>query len=239
MDILGVLGKKYSDERTSKPALKFRLLYRAYTIRVAADTYLKKTINLNILDMGAAEGKTIIAMSEFLPQSHFVGIEFSRELIKEAPAFSPNIELIEGDATRLPDRLEDESFDIVTALAVLEHLKAPSDAASEAFRVLKPGGIFVATCPVPAWDTLSARVGLLDECQHENKVNQEKMVHLVGNAGFEVLEYRRFMWAPASFLPYLNIPLSPMYAARIDRFISLFRVFNWLFVNQRIVGRKP
>jgi len=49
----------------------------------------------------------------------------------------------------LSDRLpfEDRSFDIVTMLAVLEHLDQPVKICSEVVRVLKPGGKLVITVP--------------------------------------------------------------------------------------------
>jgi hypothetical protein len=46
------------------------------------------------------------------------------------------------------------------------------------------------------------------------------------------------MWAPLSFLPYLNINLSVRFSLAIDRFIEQLKVLNWLFVNQFVVGKK-
>ena len=48
-----------------------------------------------------------------------------------------------GDAHNLPFR--DETFDIAMSMAVYQHLSNPLQAAREAFRVLKPGGTYLAT----------------------------------------------------------------------------------------------
>lgn len=234
----GTLNREYSDRRKTRPELKFRLWSRAQVVEAAAKKYLRRTENLHILDMGSAEGKTILALNEMLPDCHFTGVEYSGELIREAPLLPSNIRLIKGDITRLPAGLHNEEFDVVSALAVLEHLRTPSDALSEAYRVLQTGGILVATCPEPAWDAVSSRAGLLDGDHHTIKMNKRHMKEIVANAGFKILEYRRFMWAPTSCLPYMSIPLSFRAAARIDRVVVRCLIFNWLFVNQLVVGIK-
>ena len=52
-----------------------------------------------------------------------------------------------GDATRMP--FGDDSFDIVIAAEVMEHIPADQAAMNEIARVLRPGGIAAVT--VPAW----------------------------------------------------------------------------------------
>jgi SAM-dependent methyltransferase len=52
-----------------------------------------------------------------------------------------------GDATRMP--FADDSFDIVIAAEVLEHIPADQAAMTEIARVLRPGGVAAVT--VPAW----------------------------------------------------------------------------------------
>jgi len=65
---------------------------------------------------------------------------YAREL-----RFSPQIKTF--DATSIP--FEDNSFDRVFSVSVLEHVPGPGDIdiAREVFRVLRPDGIFVITCP--------------------------------------------------------------------------------------------
>lgn len=236
----GVLKKKYSDDRKTKPELKFRLLSRAGVVKEAVNMHIKRTEGLVVLDMGTAEGRTLRALNELLSgKNYFVGVEYSEELIKSVSFLPKNIKLIRGDVNSLPIRLNINYFDIVSALAVLEHVKYPKVVALEAFNILKPGGLFVATCPVPHWDFISSRLGLLDQDHHETKIDKKTMKRIVQDVGFEILEYKKFMWAPISFLPYLNIWISAVFAAKCDQFIRFLKIFNWLFVNQVIIGRKP
>jgi SAM-dependent methyltransferase len=52
-----------------------------------------------------------------------------------------------GDATRMP--FPDDSFDLVIASEVMEHIPADQNALDEVARVLRPGGVAAVT--VPAW----------------------------------------------------------------------------------------
>jgi ubiquinone/menaquinone biosynthesis C-methylase UbiE len=65
-------------------------------------------------------------------------------------------ERVAGDASQLPFR--DETFDIVTANMVVEHLVEPERQFREVARVLRPGGSFVFHTPhAHGYDTLAAR----------------------------------------------------------------------------------
>ncbi len=50
-----------------------------------------------------------------------------------------------GDMQKIP--FEDEKFDVVTAIEVIEHVENPSKALKEVNRVLKKDGVFVMTTP--------------------------------------------------------------------------------------------
>jgi len=55
--------------------------------------------------------------------------------------------VLQGHAEALP--FADESFDVVSAFDLLEHVPAPERLVREAARVLRPGGLFVAATPDP------------------------------------------------------------------------------------------
>lgn len=58
-------------------------------------------------------------------------------------------EIVFGDMTR--SDLPDESYDLVVAVEVLEHVEKDALFVSEVYRVLKPGGAFVMTTPNGDW----------------------------------------------------------------------------------------
>jgi len=64
---------------------------------------------------------------------------------------------VRGDALMLP--FADETFDLVTANMVLEHLAQPASQLREVYRVLRPEGIFVAHTPnVLGYSVILARL---------------------------------------------------------------------------------
>jgi SAM-dependent methyltransferase len=94
----------------------------------------------NLLDLGCG------AEYRFLRRFHGLARNsFGMDL--EAPdSATGNLRLSRGDITRrLP--FGDASMDVVTVLAVLEHLTDPTSVLREVHRVLRPGGRVIVTTP--------------------------------------------------------------------------------------------
>jgi len=233
----GVLDRRYGVERLKKPELIFRYKMRALVAAQTARRHLLRPAPYDVVDLGSAEGLALIEARSLLPTNVNVGIERSRELIEMAPAMPADSGLLAADVSRLP--LADESADLVTALAILEHLTAPVETMRETARVLRPGGVMVATCPIPIWDEVSTRLHLLRDEQHESHLGKKVFGRLCAQANLDPVEYRRFMWAPVGFLPYLHLPVPLTWARVWDGVVQRFPLANLLFVNQLMVARKP
>lgn len=87
--------------------------------------------------------------------------------------------------------LEDASVDVVTSLAVLEHLKEPAKHLREIYRVLKPSGKLLITTPTrknkPFLELLAFRLSLLDEIEigdHKNYYSGSDLRRMLVDAGF-------------------------------------------------------
>jgi 2-polyprenyl-3-methyl-5-hydroxy-6-metoxy-1,4-benzoquinol methylase len=98
--------------------------------------------NAVIVDIGAAQGRFLIACSELGFQA--IGIEpwyGAREIATcLAEHEGVRITILAGVAEELP--LKDESCHIVHASSVVEHVSSAQAVFNEAWRVLKPNGIF-------------------------------------------------------------------------------------------------
>ena len=99
---------------------------------------------LSLLDV--ATGPGYVAERAVARGSEVVGLDLADAMLDYARDRVPGAEFVHGDATALP--FDDSSFDAVAASFVLLHLGRPERAASEAARVLKPGGAAAFT----VWD---------------------------------------------------------------------------------------
>lgn len=97
----------------------------------------------------------------------------------------------------------DSSFDVVTMLAVLEHIQYEHDVLREIYRVLVPGGKLILTVPSvwsrPILEFLAYRLKIVSEAEirdHKRYYNRQKLKHaLVKVAGFEDFHHQYFqLW---------------------------------------------
>ncbi|KAJ3039796.1 hypothetical protein HK097_002737 [Rhizophlyctis rosea] len=100
-----------------------------------------------ILDIGCGPGTITLSLSTLIPHGHITGIdlpsaiESASGLLSSKPEVK-NVSFQEGDVYNLA--FEDETFDVVHAHQVLQHLSDPVRALKEMKRVLKKGGVLAA-----------------------------------------------------------------------------------------------
>jgi SAM-dependent methyltransferase len=229
----------YVEERERKAQLRFRYRTRAFVAARAAREHLGQTRGLRILDLGAANGQTLLELRALLPGGQYVGVEIAQAALDRAPNLPADTTLVRGDATHLPPCAAEQPYDLVCALALLEHLTQPAAAVREAARALKPGGVFVATCPNHVWDQVATRLGLLKVNDHVSAMNRQRMTSAASQAGLQIVSFERFMWCVTGLLPYMRIPVPVGAALLLDRAVAQLRLLNWTFVNQCLVARAP
>ena len=234
----GVMTEDYSRDRRQKSHLIYRFKCRAFEAAKSFQKYSSISSQPNILDFGCADGFALIETHKLLNANLSVGIEYSEDLINSAGPLPPSCSIIQGDVTKSLDQVNNGNFDLVTALAILEHLDKPIELFHRAHDALKSEGLIVATCPYPFWDKISGKFKLHEDEFHAFDFNRDTFFNLAAKSGFEALEYRKFMSAPVGFAPYLKIPMSPRFSYLCDRIIGAFFVLDWTFVNQIFVARK-
>jgi SAM-dependent methyltransferase len=113
----------------------------------------------SVLDLASGPGQPGIAIGESLPNTHITITDVSEDMLKQANANSAhlsNATVVLADAMNLP--FEDNSFDVVTCCYGYMFPESPLKALQETRRVLKPGGVLIAT----TWD----HIDMLPLAQH-------------------------------------------------------------------------
>lgn len=137
------LSKDWFDKQAPVYDEKNVILYSKYGKKSCKDIedYLKDKKYDTLLDIGCGTGYLI----DMLSKEHnatFTGLDLSPEMIKQAEAKNIlNAKFIEGRSDKLP--FEDNSFDIVTCSQSFHHYPETDPAMKEAYRVLKPGGLYI------------------------------------------------------------------------------------------------
>jgi ubiquinone/menaquinone biosynthesis C-methylase UbiE len=142
----GVLDKEYAVARQIKRSHIYRLKRRTFEVLKNIKTFHPEKLQA-ILDIGTADGLMLSNLKDTFPNATCAGIEYARDLITRCE--SKTIYVIQGDVLTLP--VKDDSFDVVIAAAIIEHVSEPIQLIREAFRVLRGNGIFIVTTPHPFW----------------------------------------------------------------------------------------
>lgn len=129
MSVKWLQTRLYPEESSRDPVLRFCQIL---------DTKLQPSSI--VLDLGAGSGER----NQYKIKGkvrQMVGVD-----VDERVTSNPLLDVgIIGDASHLP--FEDQTFDLVFSIYVLEHISAPVAFLKEVQRVLKPGGIFLAITP--------------------------------------------------------------------------------------------
>lgn len=146
----------------------------------------------NLLDIGCGCGANLLALSRYY---NCTGIEPSDEGIDYCA--KRNLKITKG---YLPDKIDlpDNSFDIITMIDVLEHIKQHNLVLKTVHRLLKKNGVFLAT--VPAYQWLYTK---RDEFHHHcRRYSKSELNTLLSSGGLEkiILSYYNFFLFPLALL---------------------------------------
>lgn len=152
-----------------------------------------------VLDIGCGWEARLLRDCEPYISKGF-GIDFKAPALKTAKICTTQSTLVDS----LP--YEDATFDIVTMLAVLEHLTFPRAIVSEILRVLKPGGTLLLTVPSrwakPVLEFLAYRCKIVSEAEirdHKQYYDKKTLTDLLVECGFVVAAHRYFQLGMNNF----------------------------------------
>jgi ubiquinone/menaquinone biosynthesis C-methylase UbiE len=146
--------------------------------------------NSRVLDIGAGECALTAALAIAARAAEVVAVDAVPKQIW-APASQhrdvPNLKFVIADAANLP--YEVGSFDLALAHLMLHHIEPIGPVFAEMFRVLRPGGQFVAMEPAP----IAGMLGHHEISKNEAPVAARVFAEQARNAGFIDIEIK-YWW---------------------------------------------
>jgi len=142
-DILLQYGRKW----VSDPLHQWSRQWEYPYVFSRINEYLQTTENIRILDAGSGFTFFPYLISDRIPDSAVTCCDYDINLKRSHDKINnKNVSFVSADLRHLP--FEDNSFDVVYCISVLEHTKDYLKILEEFFRVLKKGGILVITLDI-------------------------------------------------------------------------------------------
>lgn len=164
-------------------------LGRLKIINTYLGKYAGKKKNVKILNIGCGTGGTLSTLEQY---GKVENVDVSDDAIAFMKKSGYKVKKVKG--IELP--YKDNTFDLVAAFDVLEHIEHDVDALKEWLRVLKPGGFVVMTIPAHQWLWSQHDVSL----HHFRRYTTKDVKNKAKNAG---LHPKRVSYAIAFSVPLI------------------------------------
>lgn len=149
-----------------------------------------------LLDIGCGKNPWFFYLNDRkLKNVEITGIDLETPKFETKP---PNVEFINAEIKNTLS-FKDNEFDLITILAVLEHLDEPEKIIKEIYRILKPNGVLILTTPSkfakPILEFLAFKLHLIDEdsiASHKNYFDKKILRNILLKTGFTIKKINYF-----------------------------------------------
>ena len=145
------------------------ILYQHLAVYEYAQQFVKDRV---VMDLGCGEGYGTALLAKTAKKA--VGVDYSSQAIAKARQNYKydNIEFICSRVDRL--KIESETFDVITAFQLIEHLSSPGIFLSEVQRLLKHQGLFFLSTP-------NKKASIIRHPYHFREYDQDELRVLLKN----------------------------------------------------------
>ena len=152
---------------------------------------------ITVLSVGCGTGAELEHIGQY---AHVTGLDIDKEVISFCK--SKGLSVIEGDI--LDTKLPEQSFDIVVAMDVLEHIKDDYGALAQLARVLKKDGLLLVT--VPAFEWLWSSFDEEGEFPHVRRYTKKTLLDLLHSQSLQIskMSYYNFFLFPFAYLARMS-----------------------------------
>ena len=184
------------------------------------------------LEVGCGTGFVLSAISEAFPALQISGSEIFVEGLSFAVQRAPRADLFQMDARSIPFT---ETFDVIGAFDVLEHIEDDTHVMAELRKALKPGGGLIVTVPQHMWLWSMQD----DAAHHARRYEPGEMEHKLVQAGFDVRWSSSFvsLLMPALMLSRMTARKTTHDASDPFREFNIPGWLNWMLLSTMGIER--
>lgn len=169
--------------------------------RIVRDQRMAKVvphIRGSVLDLGCGNGSILAAVQDQIED--YIGVDHSENLIKQLQSQFPGYKFYKYDLD--VDELEfPHRFDVITLIALIEHVFNQKHLFSQLVPLLKPEGKIVLTTPTPFGNDvvhrIGARLGLFSPQAASDHIcifNKKRLEILANEVGLVLEDYSTFQF---------------------------------------------
>jgi SAM-dependent methyltransferase len=191
----------------------------------------------SLLDLGSSDGETLCHMWELRPDLSFASVDIAGSPRRSPPATS----FAQLDLELQPLPWTNESFDAITCMHVVEHLRTMTNLWHETARLLKPGGrVYIETPGLQSVTTPSPpksfrgkiTLNFYDDPTHIHPLSIASLVGAARDVGLTVKSKGRSRnWLFAAAYPLLSL-----LPATRKRYVAKL---HWLGWSVYLIAEKP
>jgi ubiquinone/menaquinone biosynthesis C-methylase UbiE len=171
------------------------VLLRAWHVRREIKNFFKsRDGQINVLDAGCGFGQYSYFIAKKFRNSNVIGVDINEERIKESEKFAreEGIENLKFDIADLENLNYEESFDLILAVDVLEHIENDVKVLKNFYRALKKDGLLIISTPssLGGSDVHSDEDASFIEEHIRHGYSQDEIKSKLEEAGFEDITFK-------------------------------------------------
>ena len=171
------------------------VVLRAWHVRREIKNFFKsRDGQINVLDAGCGFGQYSYFIAKKFRNSNVIGVDINEERIKESEKFAQEegIENLKFDIADLENLNYEESFDLILAVDVLEHIENDVKVLKNFYRALKKDGLLIISTPssLGGSDVHSDEDASFIEEHIRHGYSQDEIKSKLEEAGFEDITFK-------------------------------------------------